>query len=140
MKIKFKLQHISDNGYHLFCNVKINNIRCIALVDTGASKSVLNKKFAEINDFDKIINQNDNLISGINPGQTDISISKIKKLEIGKLSIENFLIGLVDFEHINEQYRLLKIKPFDFILGSDILVETNAIINFKDKTIEINQN
>lgn len=110
------------------------------MVDTGASKSVLNKKFAEINDFDKIINQNDNLISGINPGQTDISISKIKKLEIGKLSIENFLIGLVDFEHINEQYRLLKIKPFDFILGSDILVETNAIINFKDKTIEINQN
>lgn len=139
LKINIILQQVSD-GFHIFCNVKLGKNNCRALIDTGASKSVLSKSFKEKLNLEEFVIPNDNQISGIHPGQTDISFVKIENLSFGKFTICDFITGIIDLEHINEQYKILGIKPFDLIIGGDILAETNAVIDYKNKTLVLTKN
>lgn len=137
MKTKITIEPIGDDGFHVFCNVKINKYKCRALIDTGASKSVVSLDLKERLNLPEYFNSNDNIISGIQPGKLDVNFVLIDKISFGKFDVLNIISGIIDIEHINEQYKTLGIKPFDLILGGDVLSKSNAIINYKLKIIEV---
>ena len=137
MKTKITIEPIGDDGFHVFCNLKINNYKCRALIDTGASKTVVSLDLKEKLNLPEYLNPNDNLISGIQPGKLDVSFVLIDKISFGKFAVFNIISGIIDIEHINEQYKALGIKPFDLIVGGDVLSKSNAIINYKSKIIEV---
>ncbi|MCC6721999.1 MAG: retropepsin-like domain-containing protein [Bacteroidia bacterium] len=140
MKIKITIEPIGDDGFHVFCNLKINDIKCRALIDTGASKTVISIELKEKLNLPDFINPNDNLVSGIHPEKVDVSFVTIEKLSFGKFNINNLISGTINLSHVNEQYKILKIKPFDLILGSDVLYNSKALIDFNSKFLVLNRN
>jgi len=128
---------LGDDGYHIFCRVKVNGIKCRALIDTGASKTVLGKPLHQKLNITEFMADMDNSMTGIHPIGMNIVFAKIDEISIGKIKFNNLMTGLIDMDHVSKQYESLNIKPFDLIIGGDILHKGNAIINFKDKTLEL---
>ncbi len=139
MKLKIKLQSLGDDGYHIFCKVKVNGTKCRALIDTGASKTVIGKTLSLKLGLAEYLNPNDNQMTGIHPGEMNVTFARVETISFGKLIFNDIITGLIEMEHVNMQYATLKIKPFDLIIGGDILFMGNAVIDYKNKFLELNR-
>ena len=137
MKIKIELQSLGDDGYHIFCKVKINGIKCRALIDTGASKTVVGKQMLKKLKLLKASIPQDNQMTGIQPGELDVSFALIETIAFGKLKFNNIFSGLIDLSHVAKQYKTLKIEPFQIIIGGDILYKGKAVIDYKNKYMKL---
>ena len=137
MKIKIELQSLGDDGYHIFCKLKINGIKCRALIDTGASKTVVGKQMIKKLKLLKASGSHDNQMTGIQPGELDVSFALIETISFGKLKFNNIFSGLIDLSHVAKQYKTLKIEPFQLIIGGDILFKGKAVIDYKNKFMKL---
>jgi predicted aspartyl protease len=138
MKYKIPIEIFAfEQGYHLFVDAKINNEIIKMVLDTGASKTVF--------DFNKIkqyyshkINYQLNDFPSVGIGTNNLETFSfiIPEILIGKLKIENFPTVLIDMNIINESYIKLNLPEIIGILGSDILVEYNSVIDMKNKILK----
>ncbi|MEO6302167.1 MAG: hypothetical protein ABIP51_03235 [Bacteroidia bacterium] len=61
----------------------------------------------------------------------------LKKLKLGDLEIINYKTVLLDLSHVNQSYQLIGLNPIDGVLGSDILFQYNAVINYEKKLLTL---
>ena len=112
---------------------KINDVNARLLIDTGASSSCINylssKKYSlnYIKFDEKILSAN----SEIN----ETFYSKNNKFEIGDFKKNDFEILLFDMSYINNALKEKEIDSVDGIIGSDILKELNAKIDYEKKLL-----
>jgi len=137
LKIKLDLKTLGDDGYHIFCKVTVNGLNCRALIDTGASKSVIGKKLANKLKLSEFSNNKDNQMTGIQPGEIEVSFVSLETIKFGKLTFKDTIAGLIDLTHVSKQYKSINIKPFQLILGGDILYKGQAIIDYKSKLLRL---
>ncbi len=137
LKRKIEIQSLGDDGFHIFCKVTLNGLRCRALIDTGASKSVLNFSTYKALGLKEFLPADDNQMLGIVPGITDFTFVTLDRVSLGKFEVRNMIVGVVDLEHVMIQYSKLSIKPFDFIIGGDILTKGKAVINYKEEWLTL---
>ena len=128
---------MGDDSYHLFCKVKVNGKKCRAIIDTGASKSVIGKKLSEKIKLEEYKVKGNNQMTGIHPGEVNVAFAKIDSIAFGNLKFKNLITGLIDLEHVNLQYKTLNIEPFELILGGDILSKGKAVIDYKNKFLKL---
>ncbi len=118
---------------HLVCVLKLNNKDAVFLVDTGASNSC----------FDILKKDKFNLQSrGIKIELTSAAEKKLGaissdncKLIFNPQKIKDVRLMLIDMSTINEALREQKEKEIDGILGSDILNEIKAKIDYENLSI-----
>ncbi len=139
MKIKIEIQSLGDDGYHIFCKLKVNGLKCRALIDTGASKTVLSKSLFKKLKLKEFKLTSDNRMTGIQPGTMNTKFVIVDTISIGKLEFINLVSGLIDMKHVDEQYKTLNIQPFQLILGGDILQKGKAVIDYKSKTLKLSK-
>jgi Aspartyl protease len=131
VKIKLKRIDLGEEGCHLFCKGKIQGKPIRILIDTGASKSVIGMKLSsELADL-LPVEVRENETSGIGPEKVVTEFAQLNKLRLGNLVIKDLVVGIVDFSHVNELYDNLGYKPFDMILGGEILYKHKANIDYK---------
>lgn len=128
--LKIKLLNIENDGYHLSIKGKINGKVANLLIDTGASRTVF-----DLNRMDKFINKkdlkkNDQLSTGLGTNSMVSHVSEIKKLDLGGLIIANYDAIFIDLSHVNKSYENIKLKPIDGVIGSDILLQFKAVVNY----------
>ena len=58
-------------------------------------------------------------------------------IELGRAKVFNLYCGLIDLEHVGETYKAMGLKPFDVIIGGDILKLLNAEISYKEDYIKL---
>ncbi len=137
-KIKIKVVQLGDEGCHIFCTARINGQKARVLIDTGASKSVLSTEFASsIKKLKYIKPSEENQTSGIGPGVVDTRFARLKKVEFKNLTVKNLIVGTIDVSHVKKLYKSLNVKPFDFILGGEVLEMHNAKIDYKLKIMSL---
>ena len=127
--IKFQISKTN----HLLINAKVNGITGTFILDTGASSSCIGNE--AIDKFNlKALNSK---MKAAGAGATGMltQIAKNNKMQLGKWKIKNFNIVLFDLVHVNEALKHHKSKTVDGIIGADILIEGNAIIDYKLKRI-----
>jgi|ERR1043165_9560778 hypothetical protein len=138
--IPFKIIDISGEGFHLMLKVKINGKPASLIIDTGASKSVFDKariaKFVKKESFQA----HESLSSGLGTNSMTSEITTIKKLRIGGLEVENYKTVVLDLSHVNVSYEQVGLKPVDGVLGSDILLQHHAVIDYEKKTLKLKFN
>lgn len=117
----------------LYINKKVANI----IIDTGASKTVFDKKRIGKYVTDKTFEKHDSLSSGLGTNTMESELALIKKIKIGKLEIENYKTVLLDLSHVNESYDQIGLKAVDGVLGSDILLKYNAVIDYEKKILKL---
>ena len=131
----FKLSTVEKikilNTNHLVIKCKLNNVFGKFIIDTGASNSCINllsaSKFNLV--YEKSIKNASSATNYID--QTFYSNKNI--IEIGNILKDNFKVFLFDMTHINESLN----EKVDGIIGSDILKEFNAIIDFENKLLKL---
>ncbi|TNE78634.1 MAG: clan AA aspartic protease [Bacteroidetes bacterium] len=131
------VEHIDGDGFHIFTEVKIGRKRYRALIDTGASKSVIDLQTAE---SIKKLEWVDNLATqakGLGTEGMETKVARLPKLKIGELAIEDLYLGILDLSHITGMYHSLGIEPFSLILGGDILQEYDAVINYGKSSLTL---
>lgn len=129
--LKIKLLNIENDGYHLLIKTKINGKVANLLIDTGASRTVF-----DLNRMDKFINKkdlkkNEQLSTGLGTSSMVSHVSEIKKLDLGGLIIANYDGIFIDLSHVNKSYENIKLKPIDGVIGSDILLQFKAVVNYE---------
>ena len=130
ISVKIILEALDQTGYHLFVNLKINDKKCRFLIDTGASHSVVDKKYFEKNFGKKNLKTVKQSTTGLHSSTDESHFGKIKEMAIGKLKVKNHLAAAVDLSHVNNTYAQIKKPKIHGILGSDILMMYKMIIDY----------
>lgn len=136
--ISFKLLRIDKTGYHPICTLVINGKKGRFVIDTGASKTVMDTNRILLFADKKGIKKHHELSTGLGTSSMPSSLIFIPSLKIGTLELKNVEMVLLDLSHVNATYELLNHKAIDGVLGNDILKNLGAIISFPAKTITIN--
>jgi len=137
-KLSFEILPIENDGFHLQLKVKINGVEANLILDTGASRSVFDETRITLFTKNNHVEDNERLSTGLG---TNTMISKnviLEKLQLNELIIENYEATILDLAHVNESYEKLELELIDGVLGSDILTEYNAIIDYGKKELIFN--
>jgi hypothetical protein len=135
--IKIVLVEFDEGGSHIFVNLAVNGKRCRFLVDTGASKSVIDKTFFEKYFDKKNLRTIQQETSGLHSSVPETYLGIIKKLSMGPLNVSNYEIAAVDLSHVNTIYTKVKKPKIHGILGSDLMLKNKMLLNYGDLTIKL---
>jgi predicted aspartyl protease len=133
--LKIKMLKLGEDGFHLMCKVKISGKKVRALIDTGASKSVISASLSLLLPHLESVNVLDSQATGISPGQLDANFVMLDKVKFGPVKIENLAVAVMDMTHIMTTYKEAGLDSFDMIIGGDILKSTKAAIDYRNKKI-----
>lgn len=137
MKTRIPL-HFADlkgNGLHLLIKVRINKRKALLVLDTGASKTVLDKTRSEQFVKDEDIRRDERLSSGLGTNSMESFHARLRSLQVGTMLIEPYNTMLLDLSHVNMAYDHLGFAPIDGVLGSDLLLEYKAVIDYGKKEL-----
>jgi predicted aspartyl protease len=137
--LQIEIFPIEDDGYHLKLNMLINKKNASVIIDTGASRSVFDEnRIVEFLGHDELEDQ-DRLSSGLGTNTMVSKKVKLDSLQLGETVIKDYDATILDLSHVNASYEKLGLEPVDGILGGDILFDFNAVINYKEKTLQIDR-
>ncbi|MRI02542.1 acid protease [Kriegella sp. EG-1] len=121
---------------HFEIKATLNGVSGKFILDTGASNTCVG--------IDKIehfkLTSKDSKIKAAGAGAIDMEtqISTKNKLSIGDWKMKKIKIVLFDLVHVNEALTQHKAETVDGIIGADILLKGNAIIDYKTKKLYLN--
>lgn len=130
IKVKLRILNLDGGGRHIAVNSVINGKRAVLLIDTGASNSIFDtdhKAFIELS-LEEIKSEGSG--SGFNSEISNLFHGEIKELKISRFMNDNYPAIFTSMSHINKLYKSLKLPVIAGIIGSDFLVENDAIIDF----------
>lgn len=136
--LKFNLLPIEDDGFHLQSTLKINGKEAVVIIDTGASRSVFDEeRIAQFVD-NILLEEHDRLSTGLGTNTMSSKKVNLEKLTINTLDILNYEATILNLSHVNQSYEKLALPLIDGVLGSDILADYKAVIDYGNKEIVFN--
>lgn len=134
--VQLSCSAIMDNGFHFFVEVKINGNQAKMIIDTGASRSIINKSALEdlgIEQEDLSVDMQD--AKGIGKEVLESALVTLKTFDIEGVALNDLEVGVIDIDHINEAYQEMNIQPISGVLGNDFLKDKKAVIDFEKETL-----
>jgi len=129
-----KIEDTLRNGCHILCRVHINNKEFRMLIDTGASLTVFDISKAD-SISSNILIDNDQTVRTIGNDGIDSKYLIINEMRIGNINIVNYKTIMVDLKQFNLLYKQQGLPFIDGIIGGDILIKYNAIIDYNKKVM-----
>lgn len=136
-KIKIIIEEIEKKNYHLFIELEIGEKASRLLLDTGASKTVFDKEKVLKFVTEKKIRKHESKSVGLGVSNVETRIVKLKNLRFGNMKMDKIEVAVLDLDHVNQTYKLMKLKEIDGVLGSDFLMKYKAIINYEKRLMTI---
>jgi hypothetical protein len=132
MKINIPLHTIDlqDDGYHLLVEVKIGRKRYKLVLDTGASKTVFDQTMLAQAHTNVNVQSTDRLSAGLGTLTMQSFTAVLPELKIGRLKLSDFVVAVLDLSTINQAYAQLNHPQVLGVLGGDILMRYNAVIDY----------
>ena len=128
--VKIILGEFDKGGVHLFLNLKVNGIKCRFLIDTGASKTVLDKTYFEQKIGKKSLRTIKQETTGLHSSVSESHFGKVKEIILGSQVIKNYDIAAIDLSHVNMVYKGAKKPKINGILGSDLMLKYKMIVDY----------
>ena len=126
-KIKFKL----TKTQHLTIKATINGVQGDFILDTGASNSCVG--FESIELFKLKAKKSRTKAAGAGATGMITQIASKNNLKIGTWKLADFNLVIFDLSHVNEALRQHKTKEVQGIIGADVLLEGDGIIDYSSK-------
>jgi hypothetical protein len=133
VKIPFALSKTN----HLLIKASINKKNGVFILDTGASNSCID--FSDIDFFDLKAVDSNHLATGAGSNEMPTKLSHENEIKIGKWSIHDHTIIAMDLSHVNYALKQFKAKPVKGILGADILMAGEALIDYANSFLYLKQ-
>jgi hypothetical protein len=106
------------------------------IIDTGASKTVLDKNLSSYYENMDSDDLEDYQSAGINQGMMETSVGKLTFLRFGDLKITGQKVALIDLSHVNDIYGKYTSYRIAGLLGGDILMQHQCKIDYASKIIQ----
>lgn len=128
---------IEEDGFHLMVEGYINDKKAMFLVDTGASRTVLDVN--SIMDYIEkpVLEKNEQLSTGLGTNTMPSQVTTLNKLQFGDLIIQDYQAVIIDLKYVHQSYSMLELPLFQGVLGGDILKGYKAVINYKKKELKL---
>lgn len=137
MKLKTALQlvELEDDNFHLVVTSFFKEgISSYWIVDTGASKTVFDLNLTNL--YKSAGEETEQVhTAGIGEKPIQTAIGWLNTFSLGKLTVENLRVALLDLSHINRFYSQAAGLQICGLLGSDFLMKYKAVIDYKKKTL-----
>ncbi|NNK81635.1 MAG: clan AA aspartic protease [Flavobacteriaceae bacterium] len=126
---KIKLHFTKTNHFEIIG--KINGVKGLFILDTGASSSCIG--FNVVEKF-KLATE-DSKIKATGAGSSDMKtmLSQKNTITLGKWNYNKLALVIFDLTHVNTALIEHNAKPVDGIIGADILKKGEAVIDYQKK-------
>jgi len=131
----FKIPFRIRKSNHLYINAKINGIKKLFLLDTGASSSCID--IHQQSHFKLKSIPTDTKASGAGSNNLYTEISKDNRIGLGKWKSKKTNLVLLDLTHVNIALSQFNLPEVQGIIGSDLLKKHQAIIDYSSKNLFI---
>ncbi|MGI4803208.1 MAG: aspartyl protease family protein [Janthinobacterium lividum] len=132
--IPLQVLDLNGNGFHLLVNIKLFNRPFVLVLDTGASKTAVDKNLLLELIHEKEL-KSGHLTTGLGTNNMESFTTEITDLYIGKFHIPAWEVAVLDLSTINIAYQKLEIAPVLGVLGGDVLMEYQAVINYGERKL-----
>jgi hypothetical protein len=133
LKLDLHIIELEDENYHIMVEGKFaDGEKYMWIVDTGASKTVLDKNLEMYYEIIEPGNEDDFQSAGINEGMIDTQVGKTGLLRFGDLVVEELKVALIDLSHVNDIYSKYSEHRIAGLIGGDILKKHRAIIDYRE--------
>lgn len=137
-RLPIKVLPIQGDGYHLLVDAQVIDTPVRMVVDSGASRTVFDAIRIQSIIPDVQTEPLEHLSSGLGTNSLQGQKVNITSLRIGDLHIVDYIAVLLDLQHINASYQMLGIEEIDGVLGSDVLLKYQAVIDYGREEIVMN--
>lgn len=135
IQIPLTLLNLQDDGFHLLVEVVVFDKHFRAVLDTGASKTVFDKSIIEQYANHEHIELSEHLSTGLGTNSMESFTLIIPEFKLGELVINNYNVALLDLSSINKAYEMLNLEPILGVIGGDLLMKYQAVIDYKQASL-----
>jgi len=136
--IPFTLLNLQGDGYHIIIDVEIFDQPFKMVLDTGASKTVLDKTTVMNSGLaEHDLQSTDILSTGLGTNSMESFILHLPKIKIASWHTKKIDVAVLDLSSINYAYEQMELPPVIGVLGGDILTRYGAVIDYKKCTIKL---
>jgi hypothetical protein len=126
---KIKMHPIASNHFKIIS--KINGVKGVFILDTGASTTFVDLK---LKDTFKLTTESSTIKAhGAGRDKIDTLLSKKNTLSIGGWIKKRFPISLIDLSYVNDAFESIDAPAVDGIIGADILKKGFAVIDYEKR-------
>lgn len=137
-KIPFEILELHGDGYHILIDVCLFDKPFKMVLDTGASKTVLDKTTLLQSGIPEEKIMNTNIIStGLGTNSMESFILELPTFEIGTWKIKKFVTAVLDLSTVNYAYEQMNFQPVIGVLGGDILFSYAARIDYQKRILTL---
>lgn len=130
-QIGLELIEMEDGGSHLLLHAIIGDQAIRLVLDTGASRTVLDSSFIE-SIFPTLLKKSEEEPSiGLGSNQLQAYTIEDLDLKIGDLLIAKPKLALMDLANVIQAYEIINKGPVHGVLGGDILLQYRATIDYE---------
>jgi hypothetical protein len=137
IEIPLQIIELEQDNFHILIEGHFDNeMPLYWIIDTGASKTVLD---VNLNSFYEIIesdNIDDYQSAGINQGMMETRVGKMFRMHFGELIVDELKVALIDLSHVNDIYCKYTSIQIAGLLGGDILMKYKCLIDYDRKIIQ----
>ncbi|MCZ2444620.1 MAG: aspartyl protease family protein [Flavobacteriales bacterium] len=135
--ISIDVVKIEDEGFHLLIKGSINDLPAIFIIDTGASRTVLDtNQLSKYNITEDLI-PNEMLSTGVGESNLDSFLIKQVDIRLRRFVLATKEVTLISLKHVNDAYKRLGLPKVAGIIGSDLLIRHQAIIDFNQAKLKL---
>ncbi|WP_207427769.1 retropepsin-like aspartic protease [Pedobacter sp. SYSU D00535] len=128
--VPLEILNLNDDGFHLLVEVVVFGKHFKAVLDTGASRTVLDKSTVEEYIDRETLHLSDKLSTGLGTNSMESHILTIPEFKIGELTVPDFVTAVLDLSMINQAYQQADLGPVIGVVGGDILMKYGAVIDY----------
>lgn len=129
--VRIKLKKMITN--HLELSAKINGVKGVFILDTGASNSCVGLNLTE--QFKLTSEESEVKAAGAGATDMETYISTDNYLRIGDWKLQSCDLVLFDLKHVNTALTQHKAKEVHGIIGADVLEKGKAFIDYDKKVL-----
>ncbi len=132
-----QLLDIEGDGFHIMVGGLIHGKEARFLIDTGASRSVFDRKTIASFIDNPVFQKKDGLTAGVGGSDLESATFVIDSLSVGGLEMTAYEAVALDLENVHEMYGKLNLPHIDGIIGGDLLQKYKALINYRSKKLRL---
>jgi hypothetical protein len=136
--IPFEIIELEPQSSHSIIKATYKENIFNLIIDTGASRSVLDKNFTDT-DIKKLNIESPKSSHSLNSVIHEFGSVVVPELNVGEKCIKNILFTLINIDYINRIYSDLGRLKVIGLLGNDFFLKHKAIIDYNKKIIVLQQ-
>lgn len=137
--IPIDIVNIEDEGFHLLVRGSINDLNAVFILDTGASRTVLDLGSLHLFQIYEPAHRSDVHSTGLGISELESFYLESVRIRLFEILMHTEFVTVINLQHVHDAYKRLGLPRIAGIIGSDLLVKHKAVIDFAKATLTVSE-